>query len=422
MSPKTLRNLLTAAVILVVGIVATTALIKISKKPGRMTPPPTRPLVTAITVSPDLAAVHVRGFGSVKAKRSITVVPQVSGEIEFKAPAFEPGTFVSAGELLLRIDDTDYALALATARSNVAQAEYNLALAQEEAVVAAREWERIGGQGQAGQAEASPLVMREPQLHLAEANLDAARAAVTQAEVNLGRCTITAPFDGRVLDADVDAGQYLRAGTAIGTVYATDTAEVTVTLPDADLAWISLGRGADAAGVPVAVAADFAGARHVWQGQAVRLGGAVDARSRLVPVVVEIPDPYHRVGDRPALVEGMFVEVTFSMLPQAGSVVVPRTALRPDDVVWVIGSDGLLDIRPVSVGRAGVDHAVITAGLQPGERVCTSNLQYVTQDMPVRVEGDPAPAGREPGAGGGGPAGEAAGKAPGKSAAKDGGK
>ncbi len=399
MSPKTLRNIMLALVILVIGFGTTAVLIKMAKKPDRKTPLPIQPRVTAFTVSADLNPVRIRSFGSVKAKRSITVVPQVSGEILSKSAAFEPGSFITAGQVLLRIDDTDYVLAHETSRANVAQAEFSLAMAQEEATVAQREWDRIGSHGLDGdQAEPTALVMHEPQLKLAAANLAAARAARDQAQANLDRCTIKAPFDGRVLSADVDAGQYLRAGSVIGSLYATDIAEVTVTVSDDDVAWITVGYGGSGKGVPVDVTAQFAGDRHHWSGHAVRLGGAVDARSRLVPVVVEIPNPYQREGQRPALVEGMFVEVLFSTSPQAGSVVIPRTALRPGNEVWVIGPQGKLDIRQVTISRAGVEQAVISAGLQPGERVCTSNLQYVTQGMVVRVEGDPEPT---PGAGAG---------------------
>lgn len=393
MSPKTLRNLLLALVILVVGVVATGVLVKMSKKPARKTPPRSQPIVTAITVSTNLSPVIIKSFGSVKAKRSITIVPQVSGEVLTKSDSFEPGSFFTKGEVLLSIDDTDYVLAFETARSNVAQAEYNLARAQEEAAVAQREWERIGSNGLGGdQTKPTALVMHKPQMKLAEAALAAAKAAQNQAQANLDRCTINAPFDGRVLAADVDAGQYLRAGSSVGSVYATDIAEVTVTVSDDDVAWVTVGYDGNGNGIPVDVIAEFAGATHHWAGHAMRLGGAVDARSRLVPVVVEIPDPYRREGNRPALVEGMFVEVRFSTKPQPGSVVIPRTALRPGDEVWVIGQGGKIDIRQVTISRAGIDQAVISAGLQPGDRVCTSNLQYVTQGMVVRVEGDPMPA------------------------------
>mgnify|MGYP001825861173 FL=1 len=398
MSPKTLRNLLTALVVLVVGAAAAGMFVKLGKKPERQAPPPSRPLVTAFTMAPDTEPVRVKSFGSVRAKRSVNVVPRVAGEVEFKSRHFEAGGYFGEGDVLLKIDDTDYVLAAEQARANVAQSEYQLALAEEEAQVAQREWDRIGSEGFGGEEGAEPtaLVLHEPQLKLAKANLESAKAALAQAELNLERCMITAPFDGRVLDSNVDVGQYIAPGAALGTLFATDVAEVTVSVPDGDLAWITVDYDAEDGGVPVDVSAEFAGAVHHWEGKAVRLGGAVDATSRLVNVVVEIPNPYERTGSRPPLIEGMFVNVLFESNPPDGAVVIPRSALRPGDLVWVIDPDGNLDIRTVEVARAGVDQAIIAGGLAAGERVTTSNLQYVTQGMPVRVAGDPAPTSDRP--------------------------
>jgi RND family efflux transporter MFP subunit len=397
-SPKTLRNLLTALVILVLGVAFAVILVKIGKKPERKVPPASRPVVSVFTVSGESDPIRVRSFGSVKAKRSVSVVTRVNGEVMEKSPHFEAGGYFSKGETLLKIEDTDYVLAVEQARAIVAQSEYNLARAEEEAEVAQREWDRIGNEGfdTAEGSEPTALVMHEPQLKLARANLEAARAAQSQAELNLERCSIHAPFDGRVLDTGIDAGQFIRSGTALGTIYATDIAEVTVSIADDDLAWITVNYEASDGGVPVDVSADFAGAEHHWKGRAVRLGGAVDSRSRLVSVVVEIPAPYERSGNRPPLIEGMFVDVLFSTEPPTGSVVIPRTALRPGDQVWVIDEKRNLRIREVQVARAGVEQAIITGGLASGDRVCISNLQYVTDGMPVRVEGDPVPAGDQP--------------------------
>ena len=398
MSQNTLRNLLVALVILVLGAAIAFALYKMGKKPERMAPPSARPVVSVFTVSGETDPIRVRSFGSVKAKRSVSVVTRVNGEVLEKSPHFEAGGYFSKGQTLLKIEDTDYVLAVEQARANVAQSEYNLARAEEEAQVAQREWERIGneGYGTAEGSEPTALVMHEPQLKLARANLEAARAAQSQAELNLERCNISAPFDGRVLDTSIDAGQFIRSGTALGTIYATDIAEVTVSIADDDLAWITVNYDPSADGVPVDVSADFAGDEHHWQGRAVRLGGAVDSRSRLVSVVVEIPDPYERSGNRPPLIEGMFVDVLFSAEPPAGAVIIPRTALRPGDQVWIIDEKRNLRIRDVLVARAGIEQAIITDGLAAGDRVCTSNLQYVTDGMSVRVEGDPVPAGKKP--------------------------
>ncbi len=403
MSPRTLRNLLGALIVVIVGAGITMVLIKTAKRPERKTPPPSRPVVSVVQVAPDRDPVRVRGFGSVQAKRSVDVVPQVAGRVVEKSPRFEAGHLVAAGEVLLRIEDTDYALGVRQARANVAQAEVSLAQAEEEALVARREWETIGASGLNGgdAAEPTPLVLREPQLNLAKANLEAARAALRQAEVNLERCTLKAPFDGKVLRADVDAGQFVAMGMNVGRVHAVDMAEVIVPVSDADLAWVRTQEDAPAGAAPVMVdvTAEFAGAVHHWPGRAARLGGAVNAASRMVPVVVEIDNPYRAAAGRPALIEGMFVEVEFSIEPPAGAVVIPRGALRPGDRVWVVDGEQRIRVREVELARAGVEQAIVTAGLQPGEDICVSNLQYVTDGMAVRVAGRPAPDGGKPGQG-----------------------
>ena len=127
MSAKTLRNLLTAFVVLVLGLGAAGLLVKLGKKPERMVPPPSRPLVSAYTIAPDNDAVRVKSFGSVKAKRSVDVVSRVAGEVVHKSRHFEAGGYFARGDILLKIDDTDYVLAAEQARAKVAQSEYQLA-------------------------------------------------------------------------------------------------------------------------------------------------------------------------------------------------------------------------------------------------------------------------------------------------------
>lgn len=391
-------KILLPILLVALAVFAASVMIKMKPKPTRNTPPTPRPVVTVHTISSGGSEVRVRGFGTVKAKRSVNVVPQVSGEVMEKSPIFEPGGYCAKGEVILRIDNTDYALAAARSEADVAQMEFNLARAEEEAQVAIQEWKSMRRPDKT--TEPSSLVLHEPQLKLANANLNAAKAALRQAMVNLERCTITAPFDGRVLAADVDAGQYLRAGNPVGTLYATDIAEVIVSVPDDDLAWIAI-EGTGCTNAPMTIVdvfADFAGAHHQWEGKAVRLGGAVDSRSRLVPVVVEITDPYEMIGSRPPLVEGMFVEVLFRGTPRNDAIIIPRSALRPNSEVWVITDDHKVTVRKVDVARAGLDEAVITGGLEVGESVCTSNLQYVTEGLPVRLEEEPVTSSSKEGA------------------------
>ena len=117
----------------------------------------------------------------------------------------------------------------------------------------------------------------------------------------------------------------------------------------------------------------------------------MDERSRLIPIVVEVKEPFTESPGRPALIEGLFVEVVFASPPTPGAVIIPRSALRPDNHIWVIDADSRIDIRTVEIAHAGVTEAILESGLAVGERICISNLQFVTPGMPVRVEGNPVP-------------------------------
>ena len=381
---------LVALGIVLVAIIGLVVLLRLKPHPQRQKPQAPAPLVTIEVVTDEHPPITNTGWGAVRPRRSISLVPQVSGQVTAVSANLRAGTFFAVGEVLVEIEETDYLLAVKQTRSQVAQAEYALAAAQEEARVAREEWERTsrdalpesGLQG----AEPNPLVYREPQLRQAEAGLEAARASLDQAELSLSRCRLTAPFAGRVLSETVDLGQYVRAGEVLARIYDTDVAEITVNLPDRDLAWIRVPQTRDdpVTGSQATVVGEFAGREHTWIGRAVRVGGAMDQTSRTVPVVVEVADPYEREGDRPPLLSGMFVSVNFANDPPPGSVTIPRRSLRPDDQVWVLTEDDNLQIRTVEVARAGVNSAVILAGLAPGDRLITSNLQYVIDGMPLR--------------------------------------
>lgn len=382
MKRSALFRIVLPVVVVLVALVISVAMVKMRPKPARQRPEKPKPLVTALVVQPAVDPVVIPGYGTVVAKQRIEIIPQVTGRVEVKSTHFEAGEFVSAGDTLLVIEQTDYLQARALARANLAAARTSEAMAEQEGRIARDEWERL----HAGE-QASPLVLHEPQVAQARASVDAAAAALDLAETNLSRCYLTAPFDGRVEASTADLGQYLRAGTTVGAFYSTDTAEVTVPIPAEDMAWIRVADGRKAS-APVTVRADFAGRTHTWLGRAARLGGTIDPATRQVPVVVEIPDPFRASGDRPALLTGMFVTVEFRNDPPAAAVTIPRDALRPGNTVWVITPERTLTIRPVQVAHAGTQNALITAGLEPGEMICTSNLQVVTEGLPVRVKGE----------------------------------
>ncbi len=255
--------------------------------------------------------------------------------------------------------------------------------------VAREEWERLG------EGEASPLANRELQLEEARAALASAEAALEQAERDLGRCHIRAPFDGRVRSKSVDIGQYVSRGAMVAALYAVDCAEVRLPLPDSELAYLDLPLGylsgsSRGRGPEVGLFADFAGERHRWQGRIVRVEGEIDPISRMVYVVAQVKDPYGRKAEVPGspLSIGLFVDAKIVGREIQNAIVLPRSALRAGGRVLIIDTENRLHFRDVEIVREKRDEVIVSHGLTPGERICVSTLDAVTEGMTVRVLGD----------------------------------
>lgn len=388
MSGRHLPKGLLPLAILAVGVLGAVLMLELRPETAKRPTMTRRPVVRVHTVGEEVPAVIVDGYGTVAARRRVQLTPQVTGTAVDKSPALEIGGTFARDEVLLRIDDADYRLAADMAAAAVARAEYELARAEQEAEIARREWNELQeANADSRRIRPNPLVLHGPQLKLAQAELESARASLAKAQLDLDRCTLRAPFAGRVLSESVDVGQFVRAGTAVAEIYAADAPEITVPLDDADLAFLDRPDAAGA-GARAEIVAVFAGVEHVWLGHVTRISGALDPRTRMVDVVVAVDDDTGADHDRPALLEGLFVEVRLLGAPLPGAVEIPRAALREGDVVW-LAVGGAVEIRPVTVARKGRETVLITAGLAPGDAVIVSDLDVVTDGMGIRVAGAP---------------------------------
>jgi RND family efflux transporter MFP subunit len=343
-------------------------------------------LAEVMTVQMEDRRIEVTGTGTVQARQEANITPQVSGRITHIAPNFIAGGFFKEGDLLFKIENVDYKLAVDRSRAAVAQAEFELAQEESNARVARNEWERLAKDKE---EEPNPLVVYEPQLKRARANVASARAAVRQAELDLQRTALKAPFNCRVRSEEIDLGQYVRSGNSAATVAGTETAEIVVPLPLEELYWLSIPRqGSKVKGSPATVKVAAGDQTFIWEGNVVRSLGEVDPRGRMARVVVAVDDPYHLKksnGDGvPDLEFGMFVEVAIQgdMLTDVFSI--PRGALRQDDTVWVVGEEEKLQIRKINVVRRDRETVLIRNDLKEGDRVILTALQGAANGMKLR--------------------------------------
>ena len=352
------------------------------------------PLIRAVRVHPETVRLSVRATGNVVPRTETVLAPEIPGKIIEISPSLRSGGFFEKGETLVRLDATDYELAAVQARSSVAQARLGLEQERAEAEIARREWESLG------EGEASSLLKREPQLAQARAALESAGAAARQAERNLARTEILAPFAGRVRQKQVDVGQFVTPGAPLATIYSVDSAEIRLPLPDEELAFVQLplhyrGEEQPSRQPPVIVRARFAGREHSWRGRIVRTEGEIDPRTRVVHAIARVDNPYGRGKDpaRPPLAIGMFVEAEILGRTVENVFRVPRAALRARDQVIVVDQEDRLRFRQVEVLRRSEETVLIREGLRTGERVSVAILEAVVDGMEVSVlEESPVPA------------------------------
>ena len=377
--------------ILVLGIAGAVVLVALRKPPERAQQDVQAPLVKVEPLRMRHIPMVIRGHGSVNPKVEVNIIPEVAGKVVFVHPELKVGGLIRRDEQILRIDARDYELAVRQADAAVASAKVRLETEQAEAEVARKEWNELNP----GTEPTSPLVLREPQIRQAQAALASARAQLETAKLRLERTSLSLPFDALITGERVDLGQYVVIGQSLGTAFGTNAVEIEVPLEDDELAWFDVFSNSIFANgdpdpqmtTPAEVRADFAGAVHTWQGRVVRTTGQVDKMSRMVRVIVEVPEPFRISNGRPPLLPGVFAEVLIQGKTLCNAVAVPRDAVREGNHVWLV-NDGRLHIQPLEVVRADNDYAYVVSDLQDGAKVVVSSLDAVVNGMAVRTDAE----------------------------------
>jgi multidrug efflux system membrane fusion protein len=377
--------------ILVLGIAGAIVLVALRKPPERTQQDVQAPLVKFEQLQARDIPMVIRGHGTVHPKVQVDIIPEVAGKVVFVHRELKVGGFIHRDEKILQIDPRDYELAVQQADAAVADAKVRLETEQAEADVARKEWSKLNP----GMEPTSPLVLREPQIRRAKATLISAEAQLATAKLRFERTSLSLPFDVLITSERVDLGQYVVNGQSLGTAFGTEAVEIEVPLEDDELAWFDVfsnsifanGNPNPEALTPVEVRADFAGAVHTWHGRVVRTTGQVDRMSRMVFVVVEVPEPFKVIEGKPPLLPGVFAEVLIRGKILHDAIALPRDAVREGDQVWLV-QDGRLHIQPLDIVRADKDFAYVVSDLDDGANVVVSSLDAAVDGMEVRTQAE----------------------------------
>ena len=390
------------------------------------------PLVEVLPFKAATVPIPVVASGTVEPSEEVVIATQVSGKISYVNPAFREGGVVSAGATLIQIEADDFRNQVRIAQADVAAQELSVLQAREEVDIARDELKRFsnremgspgddnttGGNlgsrirppssgdvtGQAASADqiteprkANVLATREPQLRAAEAARERAVANLAVAQLSLGRTRALAPFRGLVREENASVGTIVQPGQALGSIVSASAHEVRLSLTQDEMALLPglMQRGSRK--VPAIVLYEYGGQTFRWNAIVDRVDTILDANTRNVEVFLRVPSPLTGgrlvgaetdvAGAGPPLLLSAFVTAELNGTSRDSYTIVPSTALRPGNEVWLV-RDGKLKIVPVRVLQRTDDSAFVTTPeLAKGGLLVTSNLAAAIDGLEVRVAG-----------------------------------
>jgi len=376
--------------------------------------------IRVMTVAAEDIRPTTTAWGNLRAADTWVAVAEVQGEVIWRHPDLEAGRLIPAGTEVLRIDPADYELALAQSRADLAALEAERAQLETEAdntrrilalergrlALAETDLERTRTlvaqgtmpQSRADEAERATLLARRTVAELEntlalipsrEARIAAqvarSEAAIDRARRSLDRTTLTTPFALRVTEVGGERFQTVAPGQVVIRADGIAAAEVVAHLPidsfrrlvgDAveTMTLADMMRDGPPARIDVTLS-PLSDPAQVWPARIARVEGALDARARTVPVVVTVDDPYAGADPprRLPLVPNMQVQIAFFGEPLTGAIAIPEAALH-GETVRVLGPDDLLELRPVAAAFAQNGRVVIAEGLSPGDRVVIDDI------------------------------------------------
>ena len=387
-----LIRVLLPVLILVGGVILMNVLIDSGPKAKRQPPARQARLVEVEEVGFSNQPTVIQAMGTVRPAREIALQPRVSGEIIQVGREFVPGGRFHKGDAILKIDPMDYKLLVRQKESGVAQARSDLELELGQQSIAEREFELLG---ESVAVEDRDLVLRKPQLEMVRAALDTAEAVLEQARLNLERTQVRSPFNAIIQAREVNLGTYATPSTRLATLVGTDEYWIEVLVPVDQLKWIRIPRSSAEKGAIVSFFNESAwGPGRFRTGRVIRLASGLEEQGRMAQLWVSVNDPLslrRESSGEPVMIIGSYVRVEIQGTTIESVAAVERKHIRDGDQIWIMNADDKLEIRPVEILFRGRDSVLIGRGIQPGDRLITTDLAAPVPGMPLRTQQRQAP-------------------------------
>jgi RND family efflux transporter MFP subunit len=367
-------------IVLVIALASAYALVVTKPIPEQIETPESTTAIRVLRVVPGQRQLTVSSQGSVVPRTQSELIPEVSGRVHSISPNLVTGGYFEADEILLQIDDRDY-------KSKVDRSKAAVTRARAEDEHARFELKRLQKLAKNKLTSQSQLESAIRVQRIALATLQDAEIALVQAQRDLRRTQLRAPFTGLVRNERVDLGQFVSRGQSIASLYASDFVEVRLPIADKQLAYLDLplghrGEFSEADSPSVIISTFYGGQHYQWQGRLVRTEAEIDMKSRMINVIARVDSSKN--SNQPPLPIGLFVNAEIEGRWVEDIISLPRAAMRNGNQVLIVDADNRLRFRDVEMLRFDREEVLVKSGLRPGELVNISPIQTVVDGMRVK--------------------------------------
>ena len=418
----TAGNALKIVLVLIISLALAMLFIKTRPHPQKKIKEKSAPLVTVAEAHKTSHHMIIQAYGTVRSGENLTLAAEVKGKIVETAPEFEEGISFAKGAFLMRIDPRDYRLNVERLNSEIgridkesarisqerenqqaslkiAEEDLRLARAESDRYLSLRD-QKVVSQTKLDQTRQRWLTSRQraqdvenflalinPRIELLQAQRRSAMVQLEEAQLDLDRTQIRAPFDCRVEKKMVERGQFVAAGKELADIFNIGVMEVEVRIPLTETTWLPFDSRA-ASGIknssPVMARIIFnaPGQNLTWNGFVARIKGRLEESTRTLPVVIQIRGP--DTGRDYPIMPGMFVSVEIAGKQVDELFLLPRESVHKDNTVYVVKNEKI-QIRSVDILRRIGNQVYVKKGLSDGDMVVTLFSGVAIEGMRVRT-------------------------------------
>lgn len=386
-----LRYVVLSILVLGVGFGGMRMLFKMKKKPVRKGTSKQVVRVDTQRVEPKPLHLHLEGLGTAQANKEVGVAPELSGRVVYVSPKMRTGSRVRRGTLLMRIDSRSYSLEYKRLKRQLAALKKQIQLSQQALGLNRKLLQRnrrllrrkaidIGSYEQ----QRIALLDRQQRLESLKQNASLTEVQLSNASLTLQKTYVRAPFDARIVQTNIDRGDFVSMGRSIATLESRDAVLIPVSFPIDSIRGI---KSKDGKLVDVEKLTKYLGtlppvevtssgiAGSAWKGRVVRVGAKLDLSTRTLALWVKVTLKQRRkraAVTASTLLPGTFCKVKIPIQFTPNAIAIPKQALYGNNVYVV--EDSKIRKRRVSIAHTTTQQVFIRSGLQSGDVLIVSPL------------------------------------------------